>query len=129
MAEQLAAAEITAANNPDDQQAQTNVKALRRAMSQSKTSDYGATRAAIESMRIASTADTADAAALKGKYTDPDWIAAYESQDAAAIAEAEDNIVRRARARRQTPGGAVNNNSSSRAPTRLQFDAQGNPIP
>jgi hypothetical protein len=139
--EQLAAAEMKYENDPSEANLK-NVTALRRAVSQTRTSDVGPTRATVDSFRTESTADTEIEKQMKSsRFSDPAWMRAYEAGNVQAQAAAEDDIVRRIRARRQAaapqvgapaaPASAprVNANSPQTAPVRLRFDSQGNSIP
>jgi hypothetical protein len=142
--EQLAAAEIAYERDPSEANLKT-VTALRRAVAQTRTSDVGPTRATVDSFRTESTADTEIEKQMRSaRFSDPAWMRAYEAGNVQAQAAAEDDIVRRIRARRQAaapqvgapaapaaPASAprVNANSPQTAPVRLRFDSQGNSIP
>lgn len=142
IAEQLASAEVAYEQNPTDANLK-RVTALRRAVSQTRTSDVGPARTAIESFRTTSTTDAkVEDQVRSAKFGDPAWMAAYEKNDPKAMAAAEDAIAERIRARQTAvpPGGAprlpvprasapVNTNSGQPTPNRLRFDAQGNLIP
>jgi hypothetical protein len=114
--EQLAAAEIAYERDPSEANLK-NVTALRRAVSQVRTSDVGPTRAAIDTFRTTSTTDTeVEKRVRESKFSDAAWMAAYEKNDAKGMAAAEDAIAERIRGRAtaQPPAAAA----SATAPRR-----------
>jgi hypothetical protein len=118
--EQLAAAEIAYERDPSEANLK-NVTALRRAVSQVRTSDVGPTRAAVDAFRTTSTTDVkVEEQVRNSKFMDPAWMAAYEMPDGAArnqaMAAAEDAIANRIRGRAtaQPPAAAA----SATAPRR-----------
>lgn len=127
--EQLAAAEVAFEANPTEAN-RSRVTALRRAASQLRTSDVGPVRAAVDTFRTTSTADAAlEKQVQEAKFTDPDWRAAYATQNPQAIAAAEDAIHKRLSGRRTpapgttapapapAPAASVNTNSTRPANT------------
>lgn len=116
--EQLAAAEVAFENDPSEAN-KKRVTALRRAVTQVRTSDIGPTRAGVDTFRTTATASVNEQKLVNTRrFTDPDWMAAYEKSDPAGMAAAEDAILARIRASGPgTPGaGAPVNSNLAPAP-------------
>jgi hypothetical protein len=123
IAEQLAEAEIAHETNPTSATL-NRVNALRRAVAQTKTSDFGPTRAGLGEagleVRLGEAITTAQ---QKIKFT-PEYVKA----DAAGKQRMLQDAAAQVRANAGKDAG-VNTNSPQKGGTRLQFDAQGNLLP
>ena len=123
LAEQLAAAEVAHETNPTDATL-ANVTALRRAVAQTKTSDYGPTRASdVGGQQDIVLGDQISKAQQKLKFT-PEYVKATPAEKAQMLRDEAARV--RQNASRGTP---VNNNSPQGGGSRLKFDAQGNLLP
>jgi len=126
LAEQLAAAEIAFEKDPSEANTKT-VTALRRAMSQARTTDVGATKADLTREQIAAGESAKVREAMKGFRYDPDYMEARradpERADQLWNAELE-------RQRNMNPNGAPSPGrvGGGGGGTTLRFDAQGRPI-
>ena len=117
--EQLAAAEIDAANSPNDPAKQKRVIALRSAVNQTRTSDIGAAKKDVEGRKITGAVGEATArtnagitaAVEKGKLLDPEYIEALSKGDVAGMDAAKDrmydSIARRQGAKAASQAAAV----------------------
>jgi hypothetical protein len=121
--EQLAEAEIAHETNPTNATL-NRVNALRRAVAQTKTSDFGPTRAGLgEAGLEVRLGEAITEAQQKIKFT-PDYLKADAAGKQKMLQDAAAGV--RANAKRNS---AVNINSPQGGGTRLQFDAQGNLLP
>jgi len=128
LAEQLAAAEIAFENNPNDPQALKNVTALRRAMSQSKTTDVGTNKADLARMQILSTENAKVQAAMNQFEWNPRYLEAQAEGPERAKAVWNEELQKQ-RSMYPTPspsgGGAP---APAAGGNTLRFNAQGQPI-
>lgn len=118
--EQLAAAEIAYEHDPTDANLKT-VNALRRAVTLTKTTDVGSTKADLARMQILSGENAKVQAAMNKFQFNPKFL---EAKDPDAVWKEE---LEKQRGLFPTPGQNVNKNSGNSG--RIKFDANGNPIP
>jgi hypothetical protein len=121
--EQLADAEIAHETNPTEASLK-RVEALRRAVAQTKTTDYGPTRAGqVDANLAVKLGEDINTAQQKAKFT-PEYVKADAAGKAQILRDAAAQV--RANA---SKGASVNNNSPQGGGSRLKFDAQGNLLP
>ena len=129
LAEQLAAAEVAHETNPTEQTLK-NVTALRRAMTLTKTSEVGATKADLTREARISGEDKGVQAAMKAFKYDPVYLEARQAgqEEADRVWNAE--LERQRGIYRSKPSvPADEQKTPTGKPTRIKFDAQGNVIP
>lgn len=134
--EQLAAAEIDAANNPYDSAKQTRVKALRSAVNQTRTSDIGPTRQGVETTRIGDAASAVAARTNAGitaqversKLMDPAFQEALSKGDAAGMEKAKNDMYD-AIAKRQAVTPAKPAAAAGANPVKITSDAEFDALP
>jgi len=135
--EQLAEAEITAANNPTDKAAQTRVKALRSAVSQTKSSftvaDIGGNKLNVEEGKAAAAATAGEnktnagitAEVEKRALLDPEYQIALSKGDTTGMKTAKDRMYTEIQNRQKPAAKPATAPTPTTAPTPAgDFDAK-----
>jgi hypothetical protein len=110
---------------------EARIKAAAVAKTATQIKNDSQLRAAVDTFRAVTTSDKdVEDKVQSAKYTNPDWMRAYEAQDARAQARIEDEIANDIRSRKAAenptkPGGAGGGAPKNSGGTTLRFDASG----